>query len=78
MLSTFTLLTMGGIAFRLALNWALKTKTNYSLSVPQILAGALIVLAGLPDQIKPFPYPFPLSATLGFLLPELLLQRQAA
>ncbi|MEH6836541.1 hypothetical protein, partial [Falsihalocynthiibacter arcticus] len=68
MLSTFTLLTLGGTAFRIALNRALKAKTNYSLSVPQILAGALIVLAGLPDLIKPFPYPLPLSVTLGFLL----------
>lgn len=78
MLSTFTLLTLGGTAFRLTLNWGLKTRFGYRLGVPQLLAGALIVLAGLPDLIKPFPYPLPLSFTLGFLLTDLLLQRKIA
>ncbi|MEY8096317.1 hypothetical protein AB9F29_02720 [Falsihalocynthiibacter sp. S25ZX9] len=78
MFSTFTLLTLGGTAFRMALNWGLKTHTNHSLNIPQILAGGLIVLAGLPELIKPFPYPLPLSFTLGFLLPDLLLRRNPA
>lgn len=78
MLSTFTLLTLSGTAFRLALNWGLRSQTNYRLVVPQILAGGLIVLAGLPDILKPFPYPLPLSFTLGFLLTDLLLQRKTA
>jgi hypothetical protein len=46
-----------------------------SLSIPQALAGALVVLAGLPEFIKPFPFPMPLSLTLGLLLPDLLLRR---
>ncbi|AML52985.1 hypothetical protein RC74_18535 [Falsihalocynthiibacter arcticus] len=75
MLSTFTLLTLGSTAFRLGLNRGLKTKTDYRISVPQILVGALIVLAGLPDILKPIPYPLPLSLTLGFFLPDLLLRR---
>ncbi|WP_082802360.1 hypothetical protein [Falsihalocynthiibacter arcticus] len=77
MLSTFTLLTLGSTAFRLGLNWGLKTKTDYRISVPQILVGALIVLAGLPDILKPIPFPLPLSLTLGFFLPDLLLRRVA-
>jgi hypothetical protein len=75
MLSTFTLLTLGGTAFRLALNWGLKAKTNYHINIPQILVGALIVLAGLPDILKPIPWPLPLSLTLGFFLPDLLFRR---
>lgn len=75
MFSTFTLLTLGSAAFRLCLNWGLKTKTNYRISIPQILVGALIVLAGLPDILKPIPYPLPLSFTLGFFLPDLLFRR---
>jgi hypothetical protein len=42
---------------------------------PQVLAGALVVLAGLPEFIKPFPFPVPLGLTLGLLLPDLLLRR---
>ncbi|MEY8096328.1 hypothetical protein AB9F29_02775 [Falsihalocynthiibacter sp. S25ZX9] len=77
MLSTFTLLTLGSTAFRLGLNWGLKTKTDYRISVPQILVGALIVLAELPDILKPIPFPLPLRLTLGFFLPDLLLRRGA-
>lgn len=75
MFSTFTFFTAGSAAFRLCLNWVLKAKTNYRISVPQILIGALIVLAGLPDILKPIPYPLPLSLTLGFFLPDLLFRR---
>jgi hypothetical protein len=46
-----------------------------SLSIPQALAGALVVLAGLPSILQPFPFPVPLSLTLGLLLPDLLLRR---
>ena len=46
-----------------------------SLGIPQALAGALVVLAGLPEFIKPFPFPVPLGLTLGLLLPDLLLRR---
>jgi hypothetical protein len=34
-----------------------------------------LVLAGLPEFIKPLPFPIPLSLTLGLLLPDLLLRR---
>jgi hypothetical protein len=43
--------------------------------VPQALAGALVVLAGLPEFIKPIPFPVPLGLTIGLLLPDLLLRR---
>ena len=42
---------------------------------PQALAGALVVLAGLPEFIKPIPFPVPLGLTIGLLLPDLLLRR---
>ncbi|AML52972.1 hypothetical protein RC74_18445 [Falsihalocynthiibacter arcticus] len=56
MLSTFTLLTLGSTAFRLGLNWGLKTKTDYRISVPQILVGALtdaevVTLLGANDPL---------------------------
>jgi len=46
-----------------------------SLGIPQVLAGAIVVLAGLPSILQPFPFPIPLSLTLGLLLPDLLLWR---
>ena len=46
-----------------------------SLGVPQALAGALVVLAGLPGFLKPIRYPVPLSLTIGLLVPDLLLRR---
>ena len=39
------------------------------------LAGALLVLAGLPDILRPFPFPVPLGLTIGLLLPDLLLRK---
>ena len=60
---------------RLVLQWQLRKRWDISLAVPQVLAGALVVLAGLPEFIKPFPFPVPLSLTLGLLLPDLLLRR---
>lgn len=75
MFTTFPLLVAGGVALRLALNWGLKHRWGLSLTVPQALAGAVIVLAGLPDLLKPFPFPLPLGLTLGSLLPDLLLGR---
>ncbi len=57
MLPTFTLLAAVGVCFRLALSWALKRRFNLYLSVPQAFAGAVLVLAGLPDWVKPLPYP---------------------
>jgi hypothetical protein len=76
MFTTFTALALaGGGALRLVLQWQLRKRWDISLAVPQVLAGALVVLAGLPEFIKPFPFPVPLSLTLGLLLPDLLLRR---
>ena len=75
MFTSFPLLIAGGVALRLALNWGLNRRWGLSLTVPQALAGAVIVLAGLPDLLKPIPFPLPLSFTLGTLLPDLLLRR---
>jgi hypothetical protein len=75
MFTTFTALALAGGGLRLVLQWQLKKRWGISLAVPQILAGALVVLAGLPEFIKPLPFPIPLSLTLGLLLPDLLLRR---
>ena len=58
-----------------ALAWLLKQRWGVSIGVPQALAGALVVLAGLPEFIKPIPFPVPLGLTIGLLLPDLLLRR---
>ena len=75
MFTTFTALALAGGALRLVLQWQLKTRWDISLAVPPVLAGALVVLAGLPSILQPFPFPAPLSLTLGLLLPDLLLRR---
>ena len=75
MFTTFTLLLAVGCGCRLALNWGLRRRFDLCLSIPQALAGALVLLAGLPDLIKPIPFPLPLSFTLGVLLPDLLFHR---
>ena len=73
MFTTFTALALAGGALRLVLQWQLNKRLGISLGIPQVLAGALVVLAGLPEFIKPFPVP--LGLTLGLLLPDLLLRR---
>jgi hypothetical protein len=75
MFTTFTALALAGGALRLVLQWQLRKRWDVSLAVPQVLAGALVVLAGLPEFIKPFPFPVPLGLTLGLLLPDLLHRR---
>ena len=75
MLTLFTALALAGGALRLVLQWQLKRRWDISLAVPQALAGALVVLAGLPEFLKPLPFPVPLSLILGLLLPDLLLRR---
>ena len=75
MFTTFTALALAGGGLRLVLHWQLKRRWDISLAVPQALAGALVVLAGLPEFLKPFPFPVPLSLILGLLLPDLLLRR---
>jgi hypothetical protein len=77
MFTTFTLLLAVGCSLRLALSWVLRRRLNVGLSVPQALAGVLVVLAGLPDLLMPFPYPLPLSFTIGLVLPDLLFQRRS-
>ena len=75
MLATFTLLVVTGGVLRLALGWGLHQPIPARLSVPQALAGVLVMLAGLPDILKPFSFPLPLGFTLG-LLPDLLFRRK--
>ena len=71
MLTLFILLAAAGGILRLALAWLLKQRWGVSIGVPQALAGTLVVLAGLPEFIKPVP----LGLTIGLLLPDLLLRR---
>ena len=71
----FTLLVVASGLTRLVLNALVSRRFNLRLSVPQALAGALVVLAGLPTIVKPLPWPLPPSVTLGLLLPDLLLRR---
>ena len=75
MLTLFTALALSGGALRLVLQWQLKKRWGISLGIPQVLAGALVVLAGLPELIKPFASPVTLGLTLGLLLPDLLLRK---
>jgi len=75
MFTTFTALALAGGALRLVLQWQLRKRWDISLAVPRVLAGALVVLAGLPGILQPIPFPVPLSLTLGLLLPDLLLRR---
>ena len=75
MFTTFTALVLAGGGLRLVLQCQLKRRWDSSLAVPQILAGAIVVLAGLPSILQPFPFPIPLGLTLGLLLPDLLLRR---
>ena len=76
MFTTFTALALAGGVLRLVLQWQLRKRWDISLAVPQVLAGALVVLAGLPEFIKPFPFPVPLGLTLGLLLPDLIMTRR--
>ena len=75
MLTSLTSLAVAGGALRLVLEWQLKKRWAISLTVPQALAGALIVLAGLPEFLKPIPFPIPVGLAIGFLLPDLFLRR---
>ena len=56
MFTTFTALALAGGVLRLVLQWQLKTRWEMSLGIPQVLAGALVVLAGLPSICSPSPF----------------------
>ena len=75
MLTLFLLLAAAGGILRLVLEWQLKKRYGITIGIPQALAGALVVLAGLPDFLKPIPFPVPLGVTIGLLLPDLLVRR---
>ena len=75
MITYFTALLLAGGVTRLALNWKLKQRWGIVLGVPQALVVLLVILAGLPELLKPFPFPVPLSVTVGLLLPDLFFRR---
>ena len=75
MLTLFLLLAIAGGVLRLALQWGVRKRWGITIGVPQALAGALVVLAGLPEFLKPIPFPVPLGVTIGLLMPDLLVRR---
>ena len=75
MLTLFLLLAAAGSVLRLALQWGVRKRWGITIGVPQALAGALVVLAGLPEFLKPIPFPVPLGVTIGLLMPDLLVRR---
>jgi hypothetical protein len=78
MLTIITLQALAGIGSRLLLGWGLRTYCNLRLNIPEVLAVALLMLAGLPDWLKPFAFPLPFSFMLGVVLPDLLIRRAVA
>jgi hypothetical protein len=76
MFTSFTLLVLSGGAIRLGFGLVLLRKSGWYLTMPHLLAASVLVLAALPDFIKPVPYPFPFSLTLGFLLSDLVLGKK--
>ena len=77
MFTSLTLLALAGGASRLVLGLVLYQRSKFVLTVPQALAAALVILAGLPDFLKPVPFPLPVSLVAGFLLPDLLFARRS-
>ena len=77
MFTSLTLLALAGGASRLGLGLVLYQRSKFVLIVPQALAAALVILAGLPDFLKPVPFPLPVSLVAGFLLPDLLFARRS-
>ena len=63
-------------ALRLVLEWYLKKCWSILLALPQTLAGAMVVLAGLPNFLKPIPFSIPVWFTIGLLLSYLFLRRR--
>ena len=75
MLTLFLLFAISGGVLRLALQWGVCKCWGITIGVPQALAGALVVLAGLREFLRPFPFPVLLGITIGLLLPDLLVRR---
>ncbi len=75
MFATYSLLMAAGVGFRLALAWGLRRRYDLRLNIPEVLAVVLLVLSGLPDWLRPIPFPLPFSFTLGAVLPDLLIRR---
>ena len=65
MFTTFTALALAGGALRLVLQWQLQKRWDISLAVPQVLAGALVVLAGLPELPQALPLSNPTKSHPG-------------
>jgi integrase len=55
MFTPFLLLMAAGVGLRLTLSWILRARFGLDLAIPQALAGALLVLACLPDWLQPIP-----------------------
>ena len=77
MLTSFVPLAVAGGVLRLGVVLLLRWRSAFVFCVPQLLAGALVVLAGLPDMLQPVPFPVPLGFAVGFLLPDLVLARRS-
>ena len=75
MFVTFALLVAAGVSFQLASSWALRKRFDLRLTLLEVLAVVLLVLAGLPDWLSPIPLPF--SFMLGVALSDLLTRRVA-
>ena len=75
MFTTSTLLAIASGALRLGLTYAFWKRFGWLVTLPPVVSGLLLGLAALPDLLKPIPWPLPLSMTIGFVLPDLLLRR---
>ena len=75
MISLFVLLALAGGGIRLCLNWAVRRKFGLQLSLPPIVALALVLLAAVPEILSPLSIRPPLGLVLGLVLPDLLLRR---
>jgi len=75
MLTSSTLLAVAGGVFRLGLTYLLWRRYGWAVIVPPVVAALIVVLAFLPEWMRPVPWPLPLSITVGLLWPDLLLRR---
>ncbi len=75
MRTTFTQLVVTGGTLLPALVRVQDLRHQLDLHVSRALPRVLVMLAGLPDILKPFSFPLPLGFTLGLLFPDLLFRR---